>query len=76
MTGIEHMAARKETRRLRALHRLVVAAVKHADAIEEPKAVTGPDKYDRSMSTGAAVSAAAIDFARSLSKTDRERFGR
>lgn len=57
------------------LHRLVVGAVRHADAIELPEAEHGPDYHERFIATDEDLREAALAFARSLSPVDRKRLG-
>lgn len=54
------------------------AAVRHADAIERPEDLDErrPDWHERFMQTDEDLREAALAFARSLGKADRERLGR
>jgi hypothetical protein len=57
-------------------YRLLVAAVKYADALEQPEAAQGPDFHERFMAADEENREAALAFARPLTKADRERLGR
>lgn len=78
MSGARARTSRAARNGDSALHRLVRGAVKHADAIEHPedRDARKPDWHERFMRTAEELREAALDFARSLSKADRERLGR